>query len=158
MATGTNIRPLVTAGMVLGIGTGGFADGIFFHQLLQVHNMLSAIRPKDSIVNVEINMFWDGLFHAVCLVLTVAGLFLLFKASKTRGAIWSGKVLGGAMLSGWGLFNLVEGVIDHHILGIHHVVERFGLSAWDYAFLGSGVALVIAGCILIRNGAGDSRL
>jgi len=24
---------------------------------------------------------------------------------------------------GWGLFNLVEGVVDHHILTIHHVRE-----------------------------------
>jgi uncharacterized membrane protein len=27
------------------------------------------------------------------------------------------------MLIGFGLFNLVEGIIDHHLLGIHHVNE-----------------------------------
>jgi uncharacterized membrane protein len=46
-----------------------------------------------------------------------------------------GKTLFGAMVMGWGLFNLVEGIIDHHILGIHHVVESMGLSIYDYVFL-----------------------
>jgi uncharacterized membrane protein len=35
-------RPLIAAGTALGIGMGGFVDGIVLHQLLQVHNMLSA--------------------------------------------------------------------------------------------------------------------
>jgi len=35
-------RPLIIAGLLLGIDLGGFADGILFHQILQIHNMLSA--------------------------------------------------------------------------------------------------------------------
>ena len=42
-------RPLVTAGLVLGLGMGGFVDGIVFHQLLQTHNMLSARREPNSV-------------------------------------------------------------------------------------------------------------
>ena len=42
------------------------------------------------------------------------------------------------MVLGWGLFNLVEGIIDHHLLNVHHVVERLGDSIWDFAFLGFG--------------------
>ena len=53
----------------MGIGLGGFFDGILFHQLLQIHNMLSAKYPNTSIANLEINMFWDGLFHALTLSL-----------------------------------------------------------------------------------------
>jgi len=53
------------AGLLLGIGMGGFLDGILFHQLLQVHNMLSNLYPPDTLVHLEINMFWDGLFHAL---------------------------------------------------------------------------------------------
>ena len=34
-------RPVVAAGIVLGAGLGGFFDGIVFHQILQVHNMLT---------------------------------------------------------------------------------------------------------------------
>ncbi|MBA3481110.1 MAG: DUF2243 domain-containing protein, partial [Pirellulales bacterium] len=37
----TDRRPLIAAATLLGIGLGGFVDGILFHQLLQFHNMLS---------------------------------------------------------------------------------------------------------------------
>lgn len=42
-------RPLIAAGVALGIGLGGFVDGIVLHQLLQVHNMLSAKFPTRGI-------------------------------------------------------------------------------------------------------------
>ena len=42
---------------MLGIGMGGFVDGILFHQVLQTHNMLSAKYPPTTLVNAEINMF-----------------------------------------------------------------------------------------------------
>ena len=144
-------RPLASAGMMLGVGLGGFADGIVFHQLLQTHNMLSARRPKNSVVNIEINMFWDGMFHAFTWMTTVIGVVMLFRAARRVEVVWSGRVLAGSMLAGWGLFNLVEGVIDHHILQVHHVVERHGLSVWDWVFLASGLVLIIVGWALARN-------
>jgi uncharacterized membrane protein len=144
-----NDKPLVTAGIFLGIGLGGFVDGIVFHQILQTHNMLSAIRPKDSIPNMEINMFWDGLFHAI-------GVALLWGAGRRPDVPWSGKALLGAMFLGWGLFNFVEGVIDHHLLNIHHVVQRLGQSVYDYAFLASGVVFIVGGCMAIRSARRDS--
>ena len=64
---------------------------------------------------------------------------------------WSGRTLLGAMLFGWGLFNVVEGIIDHHVLHVHHVVERLGLSVWDWAFLASGGALLVVGWLMIRG-------
>jgi uncharacterized membrane protein len=143
-------RPLVTAGTVLGIGLGGFFDGILFHQLLQTHNMLTGWVPKTTISNVEINMFWDGLFHAFTWITTVAGVVLLFRAGERRDAAWSRSVLVGGVLFGWGIFNVVEGTIDHHLLQVHHVVETAGLSAWDWAFLASGVLLSALGWSLLR--------
>jgi uncharacterized membrane protein len=147
-------RPLISAGVMLGAGMGGFADGIVLHQLLQVHNMLSARRPKDSIPNLEINMFWDGVFHAGTWVMTAVGLWLLFRAGKRADVRWSGRTLLGAMLGGWGLFNFVEGLIDHHLLHVHHVIERMGVSVWDWLFLASGVAMMLIGWALVR---GDRR-
>ena len=151
----TNQKPLVTAGIFLGIGLGGFLDGITLHQLLQTHNMLSAIRSKDSVANMEINMFWDGLFHLLTWIMTAIGLWLLWKAGTRRDVPWSGKTFLGALFLGWGLFNLVEGIIDHHILGIHHVVERLGVSAFDYAFLLSGVVMIVGGIMAIRSTSTD---
>ena len=58
-----NRRPLIAAGVIMGIGMGGFVDGILFHQIFQIHNMLSARLPPTSLVNVETTMVWDGLFH-----------------------------------------------------------------------------------------------
>lgn len=55
------------------------------------------------------------------------------------------------MLIGFGLFNLIEGVVDHHLLRLHHVYERLGVSAWDYLFLASGVALIAAGWLMIGS-------
>jgi uncharacterized membrane protein len=146
-----NSRPLVSAGTVLGIGMGGFFDGILFHQILQVHNMLSARLPKTTIPNIEVNMFWDGLFHAVTWTMTAVGLWMLFRAARRTEVPWSERIFGGAILLGWGLFNLVEGVIDHHILQVHHVYEAAGLSLWDYLFLGSGAAFIALGWSCIRS-------
>ncbi|HEX8372749.1 MAG TPA: DUF2243 domain-containing protein [Chthoniobacterales bacterium] len=144
-------RPLTRAGIFLGIGLGGFFDGILFHQILQMHAMLSARIPKDSVPNISINMFWDGIFHAFTWVMTVIGVMLLFKAQSARHIVWSKRVFVGAMFLGWGMFNLVEGLVNHHFLHLHHVVESMGTSRYDIAFLASGVIFIIAGWLAIRS-------
>jgi len=143
---------LVAAATALGIGMGGFVDGILFHQILQVHNMLSAVVPKVDLVSAEVNMFWDGLFHAATWTFTVVGIALLWHAVRLPSTPLSTPVFAGSILAGWGTFNLVEGLIDHHLLGIHHVVERLGPSGYDLAFLASGVAFMGIGIALIRSG------
>jgi uncharacterized membrane protein len=53
----------VGAGILFGLGLGGFFDGIVLHQLLQWHHMAtSAGYPADSLENLEFNTFPDGLF------------------------------------------------------------------------------------------------
>jgi uncharacterized membrane protein len=111
MESDQNRRPLISAGTILGIGLGGFVDGILFHQLLQVHSMLSARRPQDTIINIQVSMVWNGIFHSFTWLTTMIGIILLFRAARRSDVPWSGRVLGGAMLMGWGMFNLVEG--DH---------------------------------------------
>jgi len=143
--------PLITAGTFLGIGMGGFVDGILFHQILQLHAMVSAVVPKTSIANIEINMFWDGMFHALTWVMTAIGLTLLWKAARRVDVPLLGKVFVGALFLGWGLFNLIEGIIDHHLLNLHHVYEAQGQSKFDYLFLLSGVVFIIGGLMAIRS-------
>ena len=137
MSDGGRTRPLVTAGALLGIGMGGFVDGILFHQILQLHNMLSNRVARDSLVNEQINMFWDGMFHAFTWISVAAGIYLLWRAVTRRGATLSGEAFCGAIVLGWGLFNLVEGLLDHEIFQLHHVYENGNHLLWDMVFLGS---------------------
>ena len=146
-------QPLIKAGIFLGVGFGGFVDGILFHQLLQVHNMLSARVPKTNIANVEVNMFWDGLFHAFTWITTVAGLSMLWRAGKRADVPWATKTFIGSLFVGWGLFNFVEGVVDHYLLNLHHVVERLGQSVYDVVFLASGLVFILGGWIAIHRDA-----
>jgi uncharacterized membrane protein len=144
----------MSPGIVLGIGLGGFVDGIVLHQILQWHHMLtSAGYPADSVSNLKLNTLFDGLFHAVTWIGVAVGLLLLHRAVR-QGYAWSGWRLLGGMAIGWGGFNLVEGVIDHHILGLHHVKEAAATPLlWDLGFLALGAVLVIAGTALARHGA-----
>jgi len=108
--------------------------------------------PATSISGLETNTLWDGLFHASAWIAAVAGLFLLSSAMRAgyRGAA---RQQAGLLLMGWGVFNLVEGVIDHHILTIHHVRDDVGAPlGWDLAFLVLGAALVAGGLALKRTG------
>lgn len=146
-----NLAPLLGAGLVLGIGLGGFLDGILLHQILQWHNMLSSTVPPTNLVDMKYNMMWDGLFHALTWTTTVIGVVLLFRAGRRADSSWSGRVLAGGMLAGWGLFNFVEGVIDHQLLGIHHVHPGAHQLAWDLGFLMSGLALMGIGTLLARS-------
>jgi uncharacterized membrane protein len=145
------ILPL-SPGVLLGIGLGGFIDGIVLHQILQWHHMVtSAGYPPNSVQNLTINTLFDGLFHAATWIATAVGLFLLHRAVR-GGYAWSGYRLLGGMAIGWGAFNLVEGVVDHHLLGIHHVKETAANPLlWDLGFLALGAVLVIVGVSLSRT-------
>jgi uncharacterized membrane protein len=142
-----------TAGILLGIGLGGFVDGIVLHQILQWHHMLTSegSYPGTTVAGLETNTLWDGLFHAATWVAVAAGVYLLWRRTTDWRWAISGKTLLGWMLVGWGLFNLVEGVVDHHLLTIHHVREHaVHRTAWDLAFLAFGALLVLAGWSLTR--------
>jgi uncharacterized membrane protein len=146
------------AGLLFGLGLGGFFDGIVLHQILQWHHMLSSWYPIDSIANLELNTRWDGYFHSATYVFVVLGLFILWRSAHRPHFAWSNRLLVGSLLFGWGLFNAIEGVIDHEILGVHHVNEpmpRDQWIYWDLGFLAWGVAMLAAGSLLIR--AGRSR-
>lgn len=134
-------RPIVAAALTLGIGLGGFFDGIVFHQIFQIHNMLSGWIPVTDLVSAKANMVWDGMFHAAVWLITLLGVKMLWNVGRQGNASPDSRHLVGGFLMGWGLFNLVEGVIDHHVLGVHHVYEPLGPSLWDWAFLGWGGAM-----------------
>ncbi|MDB5507548.1 MAG: hypothetical protein JWL93_17 [Hyphomicrobiales bacterium] len=144
------------AGIFFGLGLGGFFDGIVLHQILQWHHMVtSAGYPPDSVENLEFNTLLDGLFHATTYVFVAVGLLLLWRAAHGTHLWWSGKMLLGSLLIGFGLFNLVEGVINHQILGLHHVNEtapREHWIYWDMGFLAWGASMLLGGWLLLRAG------
>ena len=64
-------------------------------------------------------------------------------------------MLAGTLLMGFGLFNVVEGLINHQILGIHHVNEtvlREQWIYWDLGFLVWGALMLAGGWVLLRRG------
>jgi uncharacterized membrane protein len=109
-------RNLLLAALVLGTGIGGLVDGLVLHQVIPGHNL-------------------------IMLLTTAAGIALLFRCGQMREP-FEGPVLGAGVLAGWGNFNFFEGLIDHQLLGLHHI--HAGASdqfVWDLAFLGTGPIL-----------------
>ena len=156
MQTSADSRAFPTsAGILFGLGLGGFFDGIVLHQLLQWHHMLSSWYPDDTLANLRLNTLWDGIFHSTTYLLVGMGLYLLWRTAHRRHLYWSGKLMSGTLLAGWGLFNLVEGIIDHQLLGVHHVnelVPRAEWIWWDMGFLAWGAAMLAGGLLLLRAG------
>jgi uncharacterized membrane protein len=117
--------------------------------------LTDASYPVTSVKNLKVNTFWDGLFHATTYVFVAMGLLVLWRASRRRHVGWSTKLLAGTLLIGFGLFNLVEGIVDHHLLGIHHVnetVPREQWIFWDVGFLIWGATMLIGGWLLLKVG------
>ena len=145
-----------SAGILFGLGLGGFFDGIVLHQLLQWHHMLtSAGYPATSAENLRINTFWDGVFHASTYVFVVLGLVLLWRHARRAHFRWSSKLIVGTLLMGFGIFNLVEGIVDHQLLGLHHVnetVPREQWIYWDVGFLAWGAVMLVGGWLLWNAG------
>ena len=138
---------------MFGIGLGGFVDGIVLHQILQWHHMASAAESPTDLAGLELNTMADGFFHALT-------WFVVLGASIVTVALWrQGRIapswtfhLGG-LVAGWGLFNVVEGLVDHQLLGIHHVRDDLGGPlVWDLGFLAVGVALLLGGLVLQNRG------
>jgi uncharacterized membrane protein len=153
--TSTARPPSRAPGLLMGIGFGGFVNGIVIHQILQWHHMVSHVDryPVTTLAGLEANTLADGLFHVGSWICVLVGS-LLTLSSWRRGLLapsWSFHL--GLLVAGWGLFNLVEGVIDHHLLQLHHVRDDLGGPlSWDLGFLAISVVLVVAGWALHRRG------
>ena len=121
MAEHERSRKATIAGILMGTGMGGFVDGIVLHQIFQWHNMVSNWIPPTTMEAMSVNMVWDGIFHAFVWIVTLVGILLLWSGACCRDAIPSLQSFVGQLILGWGLFNLVEGIIDHQILAVHYV-------------------------------------
>jgi len=137
------------AALLLGVGLGGFLGGIVLHQIAHWHQMLSARVPPASMEAMKQNMVADGWFHLATWLVTLAGVFLLRSAIRGAGPMPSTRGFSGYLLIGWGAFNLIEGVIDHHLLDLHHVRDLPAhVPLYDWLFLLLSVGVVILGFTL----------
>lgn len=117
--------------------------------------MVSHTHPPLDVANLKLNTLWDGIFHASTYVFVVLGLILLWRTAHRSHLWWSGKLLLGTFLIGFGLFNVVEGIVDHHLLQLHHVNETVPEDQWiywDIGFLIWGAAMLLGGWLLYRAG------
>jgi uncharacterized membrane protein len=142
----------LTPGIVLGVGLGGFLDGIALHQIAQWHNMGSAILPPTTMHAMSQNMVWDGLFHAATWTITLLGVYMLWADRRVEGLVETPGMFTGQLLFGWGAFNLVEGVIDHHLLNLHHVRDMpVHVPMYDWVFLAFfGLGLMAIGWMFMQ--------
>ncbi len=147
-------RSIALPAIVLGVGLGGFLDGIVLHQILQWHHMLTSTGdyPATTVRGLEVNTLWDGFFHAASYVFVVLGIAMIWTRARD-GLVWSWRSVVGWAAVGWGAFNLVEGIVDHHVLGIHHVRPGPDQLAYDIGFLVFGALLVAVGWLFARSDA-----
>jgi len=147
------VPSLRIAGLVLGLGLGGFFDGIVCHQILGWHHMVCTTFTcqPDSVAALRVQITQDGYFHLVVWLLTLAGIGLLFRVARRQMLAGLGRVLLGAVLAGWGVFNVVEGLIDHQLLGIHHVRPGHPHPLlFDLLFLAFGLILIGLGGLITQ--------
>jgi uncharacterized membrane protein len=141
------------AGIILGLGLGGFVDGILLHQIVHWHNMGSAVVLPTTMEAMQANMRWDGFFHAAVWLLTLIGVYWLLTDARRGAPLPDTRAFTGLLIFGWGLFNLVEGIIDHHVLGLHHVRDLPAhMPLYDWLFLGiGGVGFILLGSAMARR-------
>ncbi|KAA0547439.1 DUF2243 domain-containing protein [Bacillus sp. BGMRC 2118] len=130
---------------ILGFGFMGALDGIIFHQLLQWHSVYMATDRPGQIVS-------DGIFHfGVSIALVIGGILLWLAGNPTSVEKGNRFVLGG-FLMGAGIFNVVEGTINHHLLQIHRVKPGDPHAMmYDLSFLALGFILAVIGYAIRKS-------
>jgi uncharacterized membrane protein len=134
-------------GLLLGVGLGAFVDGIVLHQLLLWHHLLSS-RPN---VSLSVNLIADGVFHAGAWLAVLIGVLWLWRRSRQTPVSGRWTALVAVMIAGWGLFNVVEGLLNHYLLNLHHVRPGPNQGIYDIGFLIFGALLTIGGFAWYRR-------
>jgi uncharacterized membrane protein len=115
--------------------------------------MVSHEEWMNTVAGLEMNTLADGLFHVVTWLLVLAGSITAITAWRQGRLAPNWNFHFGLVLTGWGVFNVVEGVVDHHILGVHHVRGDIGGPlSWDIGFLAFGALLIVGGWLLHKQG------
>ncbi|MGK9230984.1 DUF2243 domain-containing protein [Inquilinus limosus] len=142
--------PRTKWGVALGFALGGFFDGILLHQILQWHHLLSLVPGAGDL---RMQVLWDGYFHALMYVIAAVALWGLWRGRRTGD---DGGPLSAAVLAGFGLWHVVDGVLSHWVLGLHRIrLDSASPLAWDLLwFAVFGLLPLALGWLVLRRGAG----
>ncbi|MFW6775195.1 DUF2243 domain-containing protein [Nocardioides sp. CPCC 205120] len=140
--------PTYWSTFLLGAAVMAALDEIVFHQLLGWHHFYDA-------ASLRIGLLSDGLLHAAELVALVAGGFLLADAHRRGLAVRAVAVAG--FVTGLGAFQMWDGVVDHKVLRLHQVRYGVDLLAYDAAWIGGGLLVLVVGLVLTARAARRRR-
>jgi uncharacterized membrane protein len=144
-------RALFVSGFVLGVGFGGFFDGIVLHQLLQWHHVASSLIPPDGADALAMNTFWDGVFHMAMYAVAVLGLVLLWRALTRPGVRFDPRLIVCAIAIGFGAFHVFDSVVFHWLLDLHHICYGPNQALCDGGYFAIGLVLIAAGVFGLRT-------
>jgi uncharacterized membrane protein len=151
--TATTAAAFRAGAFLLGLGLGGLADGILFHQVLQWHNLVAEPIPPDTLEALRTNVFWDGVFHVATTLVLVAGFVLLQRSwSRDDHVAGDGRAVLGWVLVGWGSFHVVDQLLFHELLDLHDI--RMGVPTpglYNRSYGASGVLLIALGWWVLRG-------
>lgn len=134
-------RRTVLSGFLFGCGiAASMIDLFIFHLGLQWHHFYDLSTTRVALAA-------DGFFHAFGWFITIWGLFLLADVRRRAEVTWARWT--GAVLTGIGFFQFLDGVVSHKVLGIHQIRYDVDLLPYDVTWIGSAVLVLIIGLFLL---------
>lgn len=134
-------RGTILSGFLFGCGiAASMIDLFIFHLALHWHHFY-------DLSTTEVALTVDGFFHAFGWFITIWGLFLLADVRRRAEVVWARWT--GAVLAGVGLFQLLDGVLNHKILGIHQIRYNVDLLLYDVVWIGSAVIVLLLGAFVL---------
>lgn len=138
----TTRRGIIAAG-ILGFGFSGLIDVVVLHHIFQLHFLISNVRPLDTVRGLRWNIWADGVFQLVMLVVMGIGGGLLWHAERRAHEPLPLRRVAGAGLVGVGVFDLYDVVVDHWILEWHHATHGSGY--YDPWWAAASVLIILVG-------------
>lgn len=151
------MKRLVAGGMIAGFGLAMLCDSVVLHQILQWHHSVSILSPIPDGDAGRVSLLADGIFDLAACVVTGVGFMLL--VTEHAAEAWYRRDLARWALAGWGTAVVLDGSVNHLLLGIHHV--RAGAAnglAYDVGYLVfAGIFPLLAALVLWAAGPGTMR-
>nr|WP_240147598.1 DUF2243 domain-containing protein [Halorussus sp. JP-T4] len=133
----------------LGFGFGALLDVLLFHLVLQWHHLLSDRISTGSLVGLRANIYYDGVFSLAMVGVMLAGAGLLWRTLNRSAEPRSAVRAVGGLLAGVGLFNLLDGIVDHYVLNVHDAVH--GTLAFNPHWVGASLLILGVGILVLRG-------